>query len=232
MNIFIDPVHSYLPLLWFIYTPVPDLSGISITRTAHREQRVLIFAVTLLSVLLQDDRYVLRIDRCLHNLAFFAFGFMLASARRFQETICCMAHRGARGRRAPLAFILMNTAVVRFLPAFPGVVRGAHPRAVALARWDRYAYCAQCCSMRRASNRISTGLERLGYLFDEHISVSSRFSTGSVRVIVEQALPAGCFPFVLTTVLAIGAGLMGPLALEKYVFRKNVFARKFILGLS
>lgn len=225
VNIFINPANSYVPLLWFIYTLFLIFLIFPLFERLTK-RRALIFAVTLVFVFLRTTN-MFCISMVLHNLAFFAFGFMFSSAvdlgKRYAAwLIAALAAAGAIG------FILMNTLLSGFFLRFPAWF-AARTCAVALLGGSVCILCAMLLDAAR-NNRISKGLERLGY-YSMSIYLFHTLFTGSVRVIVERTLPGGLLPFVLTTFLAIGVGLMGPLALEKYVFRKNVFARKFILGL-
>jgi fucose 4-O-acetylase-like acetyltransferase len=224
-NIFINPVNSYVPLLWFIYTLFLIFLIFPLFELLVRK-RALIFAVTLLFIFLRTtDMFC--ISMVLHNLVFFAFGFMFSSSvdlgKRY--TTWLIAPLAAAG---VVGFILMNTLLLGFFLRFPALF-AAHTCGVALLGGLVCILCAMLLDAAR-SGLISKGLERIGY-YSMSIYLFHTLFTGSVRVIVERTLPAGLLLFVMTTFLAIGVGLLGPLVLEKYVLRKNVFARKFILGL-
>jgi fucose 4-O-acetylase-like acetyltransferase len=226
VNIFINPVNSYMPLLWFIYTLFIIFMVFPFLELLVKN-RGLIFAAALALVFLRTTE-MFCVSPVLHNLAFFAFGFMLSSAVDLRKRyaawlIAVLAAAGAA------AFILMDTSLAGFFLRSP-VLFATKICVVALLGGSVCILCALLLDAAR-ENWISKGLEKLGY-FSMSIYLFHTLFTGSVRVILEQVLPVGLLPFAVTTFLAIGVGLMGPLVLEKYVLRKNVYARKLILGLT
>lgn len=225
-NVFINPIHSYVPLLWFVYTLFLIFLVFPFLELVIK-RRFLIFAVTAALVFVHPtDMFCLY--QVSYNMPFFAFGFALSSVvdlgkRHPAWILAALAAAGAA------AFVLVGWRWSGFFMR-AGWLAAIHSRLTALLGGSTCIICAALLGAPPA-NRVGGWLASLGR-YSMSIYVFHTLFTGSARVLVEQVLPAGRLPFALTTALAVGAGLAGPLVLEKYLFRKSALTRKFLLGLS
>ena len=226
VNVLIDPVHSYLPLLWFLYT-IMLIFAIFPLLEALLKRRELIFAVALLAIFFRTTE-MFCVDQVLHNTVYFAFGFMLAGSVDFRK----------RYPAAPIAllaaacvagFTLMNTVFAGFFLRARALF-AIHALAVALLGGSA-CVCFALLLERARESAIGRGFDRLGF-YSMSIYLFHPLFSSSVRVVLDRALPAGMVPSGAAIALAIGAGIIGPLLLEKHVLRRISLARRLLLGLS
>lgn len=225
LSVIINPVKSFLPLLWFVYALFGIFLVMPLLERVLRKRIWIFIAAIVLSFVGTTDYFCLR--QMIGNLPHFAFGFWLSGRCDIREiraggktvlyAIALVALFAATGA---LREVLIERRYALLLHA-SGLVSALSGSGICLL-------LAVLIGGSRAK-RFRGLMESLGvysmsiYLFHTLVTGPIRIAFGFVGV--RHA------PFALAAAVAVGAGLLLPLLMEKLVLRKHAVTRRLILGL-
>lgn len=214
-----DPVNSYAPLLWFlqalflifcIYPPLRSfLDDISI---------VLVFAIIGEAF---GTRYPF-LGRAAANMPFFVFGILLRENAGMADLIV-----GWRGFIAAAALFASGCALQVRGGAF-----AVHDYLFDLALGLVGALLVINCSRAIAATAGSparTALREAGY-YSMTIYILHSLFEGAVRIGFLQLAHRLAVPFLVVALIAVAAGVLVPIAVERDIIRNSALARKLVLG--
>lgn len=226
-EILIRPVRSYMPLLWFVYTLFIITLIYPILEWILKRRTSILWLCIALSFLPMTSYFSLNL--VFENLPYFACGALLSARLDLDEPL---------GRQNSIkAVICLAVSVVVALAVIPlreaissnnVLIQTVFPL---LAGFSGVSACLICSVLlsQHASTKLISVLIQLGF-FSMSIYLFHPLFESSVRVVANQILDVQGF-FELKAGLAIAAGLIFPLLIEKYGFRKFALSRKLILGM-
>ncbi len=215
----VDPANSYAPLLWFLQALFLIFCIYPLLRTFLGEASILIVCVILDEAL--GTRYPF-LGRAAANMPFFVFGILLRQNARLAKFVT--------GRGALLA------AACAFASGCALQVHGS-----SLAAHDYIAgwvlgligsllviNCSRVIA-RHAANPLRSGLLAAGF-YSMTIYILHAPFEGTVRIAFLQLAHRVTVPFVAVALMAVGAGVLMPIVVERQFIRKSALARRFVLG--
>lgn len=223
----INPVRSYMPLLWFVHTLFFIFMIYPLLRRYLIKGNLSIFLVFLLiNTLFWTDGPTLFSNPFLH-IPFFVFGVALRENSRLRSWV--LSGNWLSSVLWLSLFILMlfvgNRADVE------GVIRYPYKVLIGTLGTLMAANTALFIASLRLQNGVRAILMTIGY----HSMTIYLFHTlfvSAVRIGTERFLNHFPFDFEVSIVAAVSAGVFFPLLFEKKVLRNSGFTRKYILGLS
>ena len=223
--LFIDPVNSYVPLLWFIYAlffifliyPIMYYS-------LFKSNLIVLLAVIIIN--LKFLKYIPPgIAKSFVNMSFFIVGRMIRDRLSFIEKY----NKNMYNLIFIFVFLILFLTAFYFKDLYPqikyifnlilGVSGSLLIVNLSILLENRLSFLGNILS--------SVGFYSMGIYLLHTLFVSS------IRLIYYQKV--GLYlnlPFILIALVAITFGVLLPLILEKYVLRKYPFSRKYILGIQ
>jgi len=220
LAILTDPVNSYAPLLWF-------LQALFLIFCIYPPMRSFLddVAIFLVCVILDEafgTRYPV-LGRAVGNMPFFVFGILLRENVRLANLLI--------GRRGLIvaAGAFAAACAVQFRG---GTFAGAHDYFAALALGLIGTLLVINCShaiSAAAANPVRTALLQAGY-YSMTIYILHLLFEGAVRIGFLQLARHLAVPFLVIALIAVTAGVLIPIVLERDLIRKSPLARRLVLG--
>ncbi len=219
VNLALNPVHSYMPLLWFVYTLFFMFLIYPLLLKIFRNNILIISILIIINSLgsfgLQGMNLVILYS------PFFLVGIIMRENPNFQLTI----NKPVTLLVLPMFFFSLfyffhsnetTPYVIRFLLGVSGsfVIIG-------LSKW---------IAKQNQFRLPKFTLAKIG-IFSMSIYFFHPLFESFVRILFSQTIQTN-LPFELIAILAISAGTLFPLIAEIYIFRKYHFTRRYLLGLS
>ncbi len=215
-NAIIDPVNSYVPLIWFMQALFIMFMLFTLLNGLCRLPPPMIFAVSVCLSFLPSPAYF-SIDQVFANMQFFCFGYLVN-----QYAPALGEYPGRLAAALPLflinAYWLLHNpdhALARLFSAYLGILS------------------VLCLSgiMSGSKHRIFAGIEKAG-LYSMGIYLLHPFFESVIRILYYQVfkLPPAYFWFGF--IAGIIAGIVPSAILEACFLRRNSFTRKYLLGLG
>lgn len=218
-NVFIDPIHSHMPLLWYIYVVMIMFMAYPLLLRALRNPQN-IFLVSLLLYFIPWPQ-IFSLSLLFSHLPFFALGFMLGLKYNLDEAGYCKLKY-----LLPVSAILLGSLYLSF--AIENVM--TNQLALLVVGFSGIAVMQIISKAALLAGR-SKVLATIGY-YSMSIYLLHTIFASTVQVGYKQILGVGPVTFPVSEFAAGVIGTIGPLLLEKYFLRKFSFPRKYILGLS
>jgi fucose 4-O-acetylase-like acetyltransferase len=225
LQLLVDPVHSFVPLLWFVHALFGIFLIYPLVRTVM--QPVLIFVVALLIAILYNilEIYIPVLSKVIENLPYFAFGVVCAD-KALNEKLFRLSI-GKVCIYLLLALIVCSTSYVElfgtfaenisFLRFLPGLVGGM--TAISLS-----ILIEKKCSEKQSQLFEVFGICSMGiYLFHAIFESAVRIVFAKFQVYLE-------IHFLIVAMLAIFIGLAVPTLIEIFILRKSNILSKLFLG--
>ncbi len=217
--IFLNPLGGFSNILWFVYTLFVIFLLFPLLRLLARNE-LLLFAVTILLSFLPWP-HVFCLDLAFQYLPFFTAGCLLHKMSFLEEV------RLSTGIILPLClyvfFFAMRTHVSSFAFASQmiSIALGVSGSLVCIAVAALIAGQARPVEKVAALGRYSSGIYLLHTIF-----------MGAAKVLLTQVMHLGTSEFAMISLVMIFAGLVFPVAMEKYIIRRSAVASRFILGVE
>lgn len=214
-----DPVRSYAPLLWFLQALFLIFCIYPLMRSFLNDISILLICVVI------DEAFGTRypfFGRAAANMPFFVFGILLRENAKMANLFM-----GWRGLIATAGAFASGCA----LQVHHGVF-AAHDYLVDLALGLIGTLLVVSCSHSIAAtprNPVRTALLQAGY-YSMTIYILHAPFEGAVRIGFLQVANHLAAPFLLVALIAVAAGVLLPIVVEKELIRKSVLARRLVLG--
>jgi fucose 4-O-acetylase-like acetyltransferase len=225
--ILVDPLNSYIPLLWFMYTLFLIFLIYPLLRKIINNNFVIIAIFIFINIFFGRD--YTEIGLLVAHIPYFIVGVILRESRSLRDRII-MGKWNYTGVSL-IFFTLMYIVFVRDIKAdsqFYHLFR--------LILGASGAICTINIS-HLIDTKIKIGIIRTLWLqtglYSMSIYLIHGFFESPVRIGFNQMLAADFYmKFEVAALIAILAGVAFPIFLEKMILRKNRFAKKYILGLG
>jgi fucose 4-O-acetylase-like acetyltransferase len=219
----LDPIHSYMPLLWFIHALFLIFAVYPILRLFISDIAVLIIVLSLNTIF--GSNFPL-FGNALGYMPFFLVGVILKTNKKIMSTtignnqsqifVPIVLFIVAYTLKTSLYSSLNSVYLYRF---FLGVIGS-----IAVMNIGSFI-------STYSNNRISEILQRIGY-FSMGIYLFHTLFESTVRVALLNVSRYAFLPFELVAVVSILSGLVFPLILEDKLLRRFKLTRKTVLGLT
>jgi fucose 4-O-acetylase-like acetyltransferase len=217
-NMLIDPVKSYVPLLWFIHALLLIFIAYPPIRCVVDSNLLILIALVVLNLFV--SRPLFGLNNVILNFPFFAFGVELKTNSVWRFLV-----KSQYG--IPVLFIMFvfvhcvssyfdaNLYVVRFLLGIAGSLLVIN---VGLS-----------LSRGRSKGRFLLGV--IGY-YSMTVYLFHTFFESFVRIFFFQVIDFSASAFLLVAAIAVTSGVVFPLYLEKWILRRYLITRRLLLGLA
>lgn len=223
--LFTDPVNSYMPLLWFVYTLFLIFIIYPVFRKVFISNLVILGLFILFNFLFVNNFPI--IGAVLINMPFFVIGVMFLEKRDMRiklisgKPIMCVL------------FIIIFILIQWFFEMFKMNGLYYYLRFFTSAIFG--ILCVSNISLLIDSMAHSGWLRHvlltLGF-YSMTIYLFHTLFESTVRIMFYQVLADIQAGFELVTLCAIIAGIVFPLILEKFILRRFRFTRRYILGIT
>ena len=218
-NLVLDPVHSFMPLLWFMYVIMIMFILFPLGLRIFKKPYYIFGALLVLYFLPWPD--IFSLPQLFHNFPFFVGGYLLGRRVNLDCT-----DFGKLKYLAPivLAFGLLfhmfhisynslSHNALDLLLGFLGIA--------GVLILSRMILSAGWGNLLRSIGFYSMSIYLLHTLF-----------ASPVRILYLKLVASPARLFLAVALVALGLGTYGPLILEKYLLRRFALTRKLILGLN
>jgi fucose 4-O-acetylase-like acetyltransferase len=218
----IDPVNSYMPLLWFVHTLFLIFAIYPLARLFLNNIAILLLLIVLNAVLGSD--YVV-FGKTLANMPFFVAGVIL----RENGKLSSMAMRA--DRRYPFVLLVMFFLVYTIQLSVNIVLVAGYPVRLFLGVIGSLFVINMSHTISSLSNgKIKGALLQIGF-YSMTIYLFHTLFESTIRIAFLQVFKHMGAPFELIAFIAITCGVVLPLVVEKGILRKHWVTKKFVLGL-
>jgi fucose 4-O-acetylase-like acetyltransferase len=222
-SLFIDPVHSYMPLLWFVHALLLIFVVYPLARLILNNFLILLLLIGIVSFIGSDD---IIFGKSLANMPFFVVGVILRENVRLSKmtTSADWPHI--------VAPILMFVSIyaVRLLCNFEQTYGYLFKFILGATGALFVINLSQVISTAQSEKSMGVLLQ-IGY----HSITIYLFHTlfeSTVRIGFLQGIRFIQTPFEVIALTAVICGVFFPLELEKRVLRKYSITRRFVLGIT
>lgn len=222
--LFVCPEHSYLPLLWFVYTLFLIFALFPIINMLTKYDLALFALVFLLAFIKWTDNFCLNL--VFGNMPIFAIGYI---AGRRDIDIDAIGNKNMALLLA--ASVLLFTAIHAFKG---GAILPEELKPVMQVLVGFLGSLACICASSILS-KYDDPIMKYIKLAGKHsmtIYLLHTLFSGVVRIGFYQVLKLPNSLFLLGAVMGIAAGIVIPIVIEKYFLLKYGLARKLFLGLA
>ena len=219
----VDPLNSYMPLLWFVHALFLIYVIYPLVRRALSNN----FAILLLfiKVNMMADHDLLGISKVLANLPFFVFGVLLREQNKLFAKVA--------GERL---YIVVTASVFILIFLFHDYLGG-------LGKYSYFERFLLGVSGTLFVINISNFIGNLADVRGKHFLIEigyysmsiylfHTFFESGVRIGFLQILSFMQIRFEIVAITAITAGIIFPLVFEKLILKKNAVTKKYALGLA
>jgi fucose 4-O-acetylase-like acetyltransferase len=219
INVVIDPINSYAPLLWFLQALFLIFCVYPLLRRFLNEAAIIVLFIAVNEVF--GSRYPL-FGRVVANLPFFAFGILL---RKSLPT-----PKFDTGRFAPaLSLLAFALGCLLQLTASRELARDYLEQFTLAAVGILLVFNISAWLGSRRRKGLRALMFSLG-LYSMTIYVVHTVFEGGARIALMHLAGRLPLPFWVVALLAVAAGLVGPMGLEVGLIRRSAIARRLILG--
>ena len=216
----IDPVNSYMPLLWFVHTLFVIFIIYPLIRL-FLNQTVILVAVLSVNIFFGTEYYI--VNNVLEYVPYFIVGILFRDKYKYISMLFVNN------------YLILTVTLFIFVSAYVLSLQGGLGEYNYLIKFLLGVFgsvfiiniskqISNSKSMAVKNYIVSIGVYSMSiYLF--HTLFES-----AVRIGLSVEVLHFSIPFELIAVLAVLAGVVFPLLLEKYFLSKNTLSRKYILG--
>lgn len=225
IDLLLNPAASYMPLLWFVHA-LFLMFIVFVPMRAVLRYTPLVFLVVVIVNTIWIPQDMPGLHKILAHFPFFIAGIWLRESGQLELV------RKAGWMRIAAACTVMF-ALIYWLGHSEAIYYDAiaYPIRLALGVLGTLIVIALSFRLDLASNWIASAAAIAGMYSMTIYLIHTLFESG-IRIIAFQKLQLAPGLFIPVALVAIAAGMIAPLLLEKYVLRKNAVTRKLILGLS
>lgn len=225
-TLLVNPANSYKPLLWFLHALFLIFLIYPLTRNIINNNFFILTMFILLYIFWGENYPV--IGPALVHIPYFIVGVILRESIRFRDRIIwgTWIHAGV----SLIIFILMILAETEAMNQSGYISRGFR-----LMLGISGSICVINISLL-IDNKRKAGVERMllaeiGF-YSMSIYLFHTFFQSVIRIGFNQVLTDFPVCFEVIALIAVIAGILCPLFIEKKLLRKNKITRKYILGLK
>jgi len=223
LNLLIDPLYSYVPLLWFIHTLFFIFILYKIVELVKINDYVLLAVILLLNILIDIKFPRFKImNPALFRIIYYSFFFVLGHSLKGRELF---NKHFALVSIIPILFLFFVTVYIIFV----------HSSFILIQ------YCAAVLGIfmvimlsilieKTGQSLIKKVFLNLGF-FSMTIYLLHTLFVSSFRIFFEQVFPP-FLPFLVIAISAVGAVLFFHILLEKFILKKYQITKKYILVLT
>ncbi len=209
LQIIINPILSYMPLLWFVHILFIIFLVYPILRKLLKPWHIILI-LTIINSMIGNVKPESLILRIMYYLPFFSIGEQLRLSEWKSKYITFIT--------LILLYLFLNNNIEKYIfNLFIGVCFSLSIIQVSI-------------KISTKSNLISTYLINIGK-YSMSIYLFHTFFESAVRIIFSQLIDIEV-PFIIVAGLAIVTGLVFPYYFEKLILRKFTFTRRFLLGIN
>jgi fucose 4-O-acetylase-like acetyltransferase len=223
ISIFINPLDSYLPLLWFVYSLFIIFAIFPLFCYSVNYNLVLLGILVMLLYLLGLKTKIFCLDLVFYNLPAFTFGFIVSflnididNIKPYQLKI--------------IGIISIMLFVTTYLFKNTGAINDLYVDFL-IYLFGSIACIALSISIYLANLTITRYLKIMG-IFSMGIYLLHTMFSGIVGIIFSQVIRGDNLMFFCGAAIAISIGIILPIILEKYILRKYKITKKLFLGLG
>ena len=219
-----DPMSSYMPLLWFVYVLFLIFIMYPLLKRFIDSDLVLLSLFVVLNTLAGGEYPV--VGWVLHYIPYFLVGQILRNNTTIYESVS-----GKTWKKiiTPAALFLMLYVVGKFLDLSAPY---DYPFKFSVALLGVIAAINLSFRMELSPNtQVYRALKLVGY-YSMSIYLFHTLFESAVRIGFYQVFSGVDITFELVAVVAIICGVLVPMGLERWVFRRYSLSRRAILGLS
>jgi fucose 4-O-acetylase-like acetyltransferase len=219
----VDPVRSYMPLLWFVHALFFIFVIYPLLRQVLKWNAVILVLLVVANFLMHRRWPV--IGAALLYMPYFIVGVMV---RDHQRSVL-----GAFDRHLSMLLIPLVTFVASYLGAVNVQVEWQQSVLALITAVSGAMFCMAVSRAieQRAPGGTSRTLATVGF-YSMSIYLLHPLFESPVRIAFGQWAPLAPVPFEVVAFLAIVCGVVVPLLLEKYVLRRIALTRIYVLGLG
>lgn len=224
--LFIDPVNSYMPLLWFLYTLFLIFLFYSPIKKIVRNDYIILILFIFINIFIGTNYPV--VDKVLINIPFFILGIILRSYIKIKGNIIS----GNYFHAVLFLLLFFLIYIVSVVTTFGDQIDRSLK--IILGAIGSLCIINISCMITSKFNKLSVKtklLKKIGlhsmtiYLF--HTLFVSAVYWGCRTLLEDFKLR-----FEMFALLSIVSGIIFPIFLEKMILQKNQFSKRFILGLN
>ena len=218
-----DPVHSYMPLLWFVYALFVIFVTYPILRMLLPNAIILCL---LFAIIVYLGTNIPVFGKSIFNMPFFIVGVIFnenkllkhnTTKTHLRNTLC-----------ATVVFLVFYIARLHYISMhipdyFYTFILGISGALVII-------YASKIIT-ENTQNKLASTLSLIGF-YSMTIYLFHTLFESTVRIVFMQKLSFIAIPFEITAITAICAGIVFPLELEKRLLRRYQSTQKYILGID
>ncbi len=217
----LDPIKSYIPLLWFILALFMIFLLYPLARRLMNNVFLLIFLIIIISIFGSDFPLL---GTAIATMPFFVVGAILKENQRAASLLI-----GTRWYYIIASFIFFALAYA-FLDTSARITGRLADVAMGVAGSVLVINASQMILVL-SNKRIKQSLLMVGFCSMTIYLFHTVFES-AVRIGFSQLFKSIQVPFEIVAILAITSGVFFPLILEMKFFRNHWLTRKFLLGLN
>lgn len=224
LALLLNPTESYIPLLWFVHALFLLFIFYPLLRSIINNNFAILILFVLVNVFLGNNYLV--IGGTLANAPYFVFGVILRENKGLKDRI--ISGNWTHIIISLIIFLLfyltistmkIDSQLYNFLVLMLGISGAISIINISLLIDIKNVKGAKVILAGIGFSSMTI------YLFHT-------LSESAVRIVFLQTLIDFHVSFELVAFIAVAAGVIFPLLLEKMILRKNVLARKYILGIT
>ncbi len=220
-SVFLSPIKSYMPLLWFMYSLFTMMVALKLFEILI-SPTVLFVSAVILYVTIPNAGELFSIGATLRNFPFFLAGYISYAYIMDNDTI---EHNNLPWLVSLFLLVLVFSAQKKFNNHL-NIYSSA---ALKLILGFLGIYFVAMISASPLVQKRILHLKTIG-IYSMSIYLFHTFFESAIRYIVHAPTVLPLIPFILGAILAITVGISFPLFLEKYLLRKFSATRKLFLG--
>lgn len=217
INIVINPVYSYVPLLWFVHTLFIIFVIYPLLRNFFGNF-IIIFITFVISAFFLNSIFL--IGNVIYYSTFFIIGVLLKENGRIHRYLANPSIVNlVIAKFIFIVIYIVHNEEYSYLSYFFKFILGICGSLV-IIYFSQFIYLYKIC------NKI---LLQIGY-YSMSIYLLHTLFESTVRIGLLNFFPF--IPFEIIAFSAISCGIIFPLLLEKFILRKSTAGKKYILGIS
>jgi fucose 4-O-acetylase-like acetyltransferase len=221
--ILVNPVKSYVPSLWYVHSLFIIFAIYPLFRCFISDFWLFLIFIVLNICLDSDADFY---GKMLHNCPFFIAGIIL----RNNET---MLLRWLNGSMFTVSFLalLFTSSCYSLKNYLTQDTPGEYPMVFMAGICGTLLTIMVSRKLAISDARVIRTLATTTGIYSMSIYLFHTLFESATRIVLMQTLGGLNLPFEFVFVTAVAAGLIFPLALEKYFLQKNYMTRRFMLGI-
>jgi fucose 4-O-acetylase-like acetyltransferase len=221
--ILVNPIQSYVPSLWYVHSLFIIFAIYPLLRRFISDFWLLVIFIGL-NIWMDSD--VAFYGKMIHNSPFFIAGIIFRNNE-------AMLSRWLNGTMFTVSFLalLFTSSCYSLKNYFTQDTLGQYPMVFMAGICGTLMIIMASRKIATSDARVIRTLATATGIYSMSIYLFHTLFESATRIVLMQTLREFRLPFELVLVPAVVAGLIFPLALEKYFLRKNYMTRRFLLGL-